>query len=76
MSRSESIFPKLVTGSLMILMSLGFNRSESGFDNFEFELGYLKNNKPELDPSSYKRKSQVILSFDYGMGMGEGAAVV
>lgn len=40
--RSKSIFSKLVTGSLMTLMSSGFIWSESCFYKFKFESGYLK----------------------------------
>lgn len=65
--RSKSIFPKFVIGLLMIL---GFIRSKLGFYNFKFESGYLKNNRTELDLSSYKSKSQAISSFRLMYGNG------
>lgn len=66
--RSKSIFSKLVTGSLMTLMSSGFIWSESCFYKFKFESGYLKKKWTELYPSPYKNNFRAFLSFRLGLG--------
>lgn len=69
--------PRDRLGSLMILTSLGFIRSESGFYKFEVESGYLKNERTELNACPYKSNLWAFSSFRLGYGgMGEGAAVV